>query len=662
MADAIGALYVSLGLDSAAFTAGVKQAQTQAKAFAGQVGKIMGGAIAAAAPAMAAIGVAAANMGAEIQRAAQLSNASAVEFQGWSAGAKSVGIEQEKLADILKDVNDRVGDFISTGGGPMKDFFDVIGPKVGVTAEQFRNLSGPQALQLYVDSLKKANVNQQDFTFYMEAMASDSTALLPLLRDGGKGMAEYAAKAASLGAVLDNKTIAAFARAKQSFSDVQMAFSGFRNIIAQQVVPAMTALANAFVEASKEGNIIGDTVRAIAAQIPHMTAYVTAFLAVIGAKWVAAFAAARVATFSLVGALAAMKGAIAATGIGLIAVAIGEITYRVMEWTRSVGGLSAAWYTFKAKFFEVLRDMAGRWVDFTWTIADGMNSLFGTDFAGQSAVITQELGAAQLAAEEQAAAARAAAQAADDAAGGFNRLGGGLDQVSSASDKAKAKLSSLQEVMKRLKEQNAELKATMSMSDVDADVWRNQRDAGVSADSNDGKQIAAITKMNAGMQSLKDATKEWQSSISSAFSSFLTGASSFKDMVGQIIGKLAEMVMNAAFQNMFTQNSGWMGSVLKGFGIGANANGTNNWRGGLTAINERGGEIVDLPSGSRIIPHDVSKRMMDGTGSGGISISVDARGATEGTADLIARKLNEVAPTLIAQSVSAMKMAQKRGA
>lgn len=178
MAEAIGSLFVALGLDSAAFSAGMKRVQSQAAQFAGNLGKAMGAIVAAAAPAMAAMGMAAADAAAEIQRSAQLANAAPSEFQGWAAGAKSVGIEQDKLADILKDVNDRVGDFIATGGGPMVDFFDRIAPKVGVTADQFRNLSGPQALQLYISSLEKANVNQQDFTFFLEAMASDSTALL----------------------------------------------------------------------------------------------------------------------------------------------------------------------------------------------------------------------------------------------------------------------------------------------------------------------------------------------------------------------------------------------------------------------------------------------------------------------------------------------------
>lgn len=40
-----------------------------------------------------------------------------------------------------------------------------------------------------------------------------------------------------------------------------------------------------------------------------------------------------------------------------------------------------------------------------------------------------------------------------------------------------------------------------------------------------------------------------------------------------------------------------------------NAKGTDNWRGGLTRVNEQGGEIMNLPSGTQIIPHDISKEM-----------------------------------------------------
>lgn len=47
----------------------------------------------------------------------------------------------------------------------------------------------------------------------------------------------------------------------------------------------------------------------------------------------------------------------------------------------------------------------------------------------------------------------------------------------------------------------------------------------------------------------------------------------------------------------------WVADHLDG-----NAIGTPYWRGGLTRVNERGGEIMNLPSGTQIIPHDVSVR------------------------------------------------------
>ena len=46
--------------------------------------------------------------------------------------------------------------------------------------------------------------------------------------------------------------------------------------------------------------------------------------------------------------------------------------------------------------------------------------------------------------------------------------------------------------------------------------------------------------------------------------------------------------------------------------LAGNALGTSYWRGGLTRVNERGGEIMNLPSGTQIIPHDISARMAGG--------------------------------------------------
>ncbi|WBY16631.1 hypothetical protein PF049_00205 [Erythrobacteraceae bacterium WH01K] len=132
----------------------------------------------------------------EMANSARISGESFEEFQRQAAGAKTVGIDFEKLGDIFKDTRDKIGDFSATGAGPMKDFFEQIAPKVGLTKDAFKNLSGKDGLQLYYDSLKKAGVSQDEMVFYMEAIASDATNLIPLLENGGKAFEEFGSKAA----------------------------------------------------------------------------------------------------------------------------------------------------------------------------------------------------------------------------------------------------------------------------------------------------------------------------------------------------------------------------------------------------------------------------------------------------------------------------------
>lgn len=55
--------------------------------------------------------------------------------------------------------------------------------------------------------------------------------------------------------------------------------------------------------------------------------------------------------------------------------------------------------------------------------------------------------------------------------------------------------------------------------------------------------------------------------------------------------------------------------------IPALASGTDNWKGGIAQVNERGGEIIDLPRGSRVYPHDESIRKARAEGSLSIMIA-----------------------------------------
>lgn len=143
----------------------------------------------------------------EIENLSAVAGVGTERFQEIAFAAKSVGVEQEKLSDILKDVSDKFGDFLQNNGGPAQDFFKNIAPQVGVTAEMFRKLSSADALQLYVSTLEKANLSQSEMTFYMEAIASDATRLLPLFSQNGAALADLSQQARNLGIVLDEDII-----------------------------------------------------------------------------------------------------------------------------------------------------------------------------------------------------------------------------------------------------------------------------------------------------------------------------------------------------------------------------------------------------------------------------------------------------------------------
>ena len=241
---AAGSIIIDLLLKTGSFETDTKKAQKNWDDFSKQIvsgAKIAGAAVAgmaaAGATASAAWVSSMARSGAEIQRQAQLANASTTEFQRFGVAAQSVGIEHDKLSDILKDVNDKVGEFISTGGGPLIDFFENIAPKVGVTADQFAKLSGPQALELYYSSLEKAGLSQQQMTFYMEALASDATGLIPLLKDNSAQLNKLGDAAQSAGRILNDETIAASKQLTMQWSELMGAGDGLSSQIGNILIP-----------------------------------------------------------------------------------------------------------------------------------------------------------------------------------------------------------------------------------------------------------------------------------------------------------------------------------------------------------------------------------------------------------------------------------------
>lgn len=282
MARVVGDIAVKVGADVGPLQKQMKRGKRSMQDFerstqqmavnVAKAGAVMVTAMAAVGAGVLKMASEAAKAGVEIKNLSQVANTNTTTFQKMADASKTVGIEQQKLADILKDVNDKVGDFIVTGGGPMVDFFENIAPKVGVTADQFARLSGPEALQLYVTSLEQAGVSQQQMTFYMEAIASDATALIPLLRDNGAEMRRLGDEAERAGRILSEETVAGAAeldreldelaqtlktQATQAVIDHRVELIALANFITEKVIPAMAGLMDFVVQGVAGWRLLG---------------------------------------------------------------------------------------------------------------------------------------------------------------------------------------------------------------------------------------------------------------------------------------------------------------------------------------------------------------------------------------------------------------------
>ena len=117
------------------------------------------------------------------------------------------------------------------------------------------------------------------------------------------------------------------------------------------------------------------------------------------------------------------------------------------------------------------------------------------------------------------------------------------------------------------------------------------------------------------LTSIKDTFTRIKDAIAGAFNSAKDAVGSFFSWIGDKLSWLDNKIESIPILgSLYSGGKALVGGAADFIGglIGGNALGTSYWKGGLTRVNERGGEILNLPSGTQIIPHDVSRRVAGG--------------------------------------------------
>lgn len=136
------------------------------------------------------------------------------------------------------------------------------------------------------------------------------------------------------------------------------------------------------------------------------------------------------------------------------------------------------------------------------------------------------------------------------------------------------------------------------------------------------------------------------SGLKTAFSGVMSAAKSFISPVVGFFQSLIDKwnsfksaVANFKMPKISLPSLGGLKKYIPGF-----ASGTNSAPGGIAQVHEKGGEIIDLPRGSRVYPHDKSVAMAraEGAQSSGNVFEININGVGKSTAEIV----NELVPAL----------------
>lgn len=236
----LGTLTIDLIAKVGGFVAGMNQAERASDDWRRQVeknvksaGKAMAGAGAAVAAAAVGIGAAALSMTRsvsdsvmETDRWAKSLGISTTELQKWQFAASKAGVEGDNIADIFKDLNDKIGDAVLNKSGEAAQALDTL----GLSAKKLQNVS-PDKQLLAISSAMKGMNTAQKTTIY-EALGNDLSKLIPLLDNGAQGFQKLAKQATDSGVALPQEDIDKLLKFNLAIQDIETSWDGFKNKMA----------------------------------------------------------------------------------------------------------------------------------------------------------------------------------------------------------------------------------------------------------------------------------------------------------------------------------------------------------------------------------------------------------------------------------------------
>lgn len=317
-----GRAFVELGANDAQLRAAVDRASARLQAF--------GASVAAAGRQMAVLGVAGlaglgaaagtyANVGEQLYRMSQRTGASVEALSALRYAAAQTGTDLETVEGAMRSVQQALVQ-AAQGSADAQDKFLML----GLRARQLKNLNTDSQFLIIAEQLSKIRNPALQAARTMEIFGS--TALLPMIKDGARGLAQFRNQAQALGITMGTQTAKSAMELAQAWQRIRMTGQSLAIVVGSSLAPALRMIADLLTPSIASVGRWIDQNRSAVVAIGALTAGVTA----LGISLMVTGTAIRLAGTSLLllnvpsRALLGTLGAIGAAGkLGLAALSAG---------------------------------------------------------------------------------------------------------------------------------------------------------------------------------------------------------------------------------------------------------------------------------------------------------------------------------------------------
>ncbi|MHC3783518.1 phage tail tape measure protein [Klebsiella oxytoca] len=237
----LGTLTIDLIAKVGGFVQGMDKAERASQKWSAQVkkdAKEVGASIVAigAAAATAAVGIGAAGLAVVKNTAQQVTEAdrwakslkmSTQDLLAWQYAAEQAGLTGDNIADIFKDINDKVGDAVLNKSGEAAQALDTL----GLSAEKLSQQSPDKQLLAISSALQKIP-SQAGKTNILESLGNDLSKMLPLFDNNNEKLKQFIQLSKDFGIAPPQEDIDNLVKVNQFFQDIEASARGLKMEIA----------------------------------------------------------------------------------------------------------------------------------------------------------------------------------------------------------------------------------------------------------------------------------------------------------------------------------------------------------------------------------------------------------------------------------------------